>query len=104
MLGAATVYDGGKGMMEIGADLGNFGTVLRNVSQSVRIMAERSQAEDPVHSAIIQKLGEAMQAVEAAANIADEVPALFRKCHDVDIKRIEAPRIGEHKWDTVHNK
>jgi hypothetical protein len=103
MLGAATVYSP-EGMMQVGNDLAQLPVALRNVAEAMRIMTERSHAEDPIDPAIIDVMGEVFQMLQSAAQHAEEVGPLFRNKHNVDIHRLENPRTNEHRWDVASNR
>lgn len=103
MMGAASVYDP-QGMMQVGNDLSQLPTGLRNFAETMRIMTQRSNDNDPINPAIITQMGEVYKALLAAATTAEELGPMFRNLHQVDIQRIEEPRRNEHKWDVSANR
>lgn len=103
MMGAATVYSP-EGMMQVGNDLSQLPTALKNVAETLRIMTERSNNEDPINPAIITKMGEIFKGLSALAASAEELGPMFKTLHNVDIQRIEQPRKNEHRWDISANR
>lgn len=103
MLGAAAVYNP-EGMMQVGNDLSQISPMLRNVAETIRIMTQRSNDQDPINPAIIDMMGEVYKQLFSAAAGAEELPRAFQKFHEVDIKRINEPRKNEQKWDFSANR
>lgn len=103
MVGAAMVYDP-QGMMQVGHDLSQLPVALKNVAESMRIMTQRSNDQDPIHPNIIALMAEVYKALNAAAVKAEDLAPAFKVHHAVDIHRIEAPRKNEQKWDVTANR
>jgi hypothetical protein len=103
MMGAAAVYDP-QGMMQVGTDLSQLPVAVRNFAETIRIMTQRSNDNDPIHPAIIDLLGEIYKTLLAAGTKAEDLYPAFRNLHAVDIQRLEAPRKNEQKWDVTANR
>jgi hypothetical protein len=103
MMGAAAVYDP-QGMMQVGNDLSQLPLALRNVAETLRVMTQRSNDNDPINPAIINTMGDIYKTLLAAATSAEDLGPMFRNLHQVDIARIESPRRGEQKWDVTANR
>lgn len=102
MLGAAMVYQP-EGMMQVGNDFAQMPEAFRNVANAMKKMADRAHDEDPIHPAILDMMGAIYQKLQEAATMSEDLAPAFRNLHAVDIKRIEAPRRGEQKWDVANN-
>lgn len=103
MMGAASVYDP-QGMMQVGNDLSQLPVALRNFAETMRIMTQRSNDNDPINPAIIDRMADIYKTLMAAATGAEDLGPMFRNLHAVDIQRLESPRKNEQRWDVVNNR
>lgn len=102
MLGAASVY-APEGMMEVGRDFVHMGTAFRQIADAVRIMAQKTEGEMPMHPAITDQIKEAYALLQQVAGKMDDLGPAFKSFHAVDIKRIAEPRRNEKMWDVTAN-
>ena len=90
-------------MMQVGADFTKLPDALEHLANAMKISTARADAEQPLDPRIVELMQVIytlqMKAVEAAR----ELTPAFRKLHDLDIARIEAPRTGEPMWDYSRN-
>ena len=81
-----------QGLKELG---GAFGTV----ADGVKSMSQTAEDEQPLASEVLEFFGTIEDSQRGAAQVAEEMPGLFRAAHEVELGRLENPRRGEHKWD-----
>ncbi|WP_028647278.1 hypothetical protein [Nocardiopsis sp. CNT312] len=73
--------------------------MLRTIGSGLHEMSAVAQSEQPLHPAVVQYMHQLSAAVHQVADVADELPGLFRAAHETELQRLEAPRAGEHRWD-----
>lgn len=94
------------GMMQVGRDFAALPDALEHIANAMRVSTARADAEQPLDSRIVEIMQHVYQLQMKASELARELPAAFRKLHDVDISRIENPRKGrqaEAMWDVRAN-
>lgn len=95
---AAASYET-EDMMEVAAHLDILREVPFNVAAGFRIWSEKLLAEYPIRAEVTEQLQELYSAISRLGIQCDEIAIMFRKYHQADIARREAPRTGEHKWN-----
>ncbi|MFV2194787.1 hypothetical protein [Nocardiopsis sp. LOL_012] len=73
--------------------------MLRTIGSGLHEMSAVAESEQPLHPAVVQYMHQLSAAVHQVADVADELPGLFRAAHETELQRLEAPRAGEHRWD-----
>ena len=93
------------GMMQVGADFGKLPDALEHIANAMKISTARADAEQPLDPRIVELMQGIYTLQMKAVELSRELPAAFRKLHDVDIARIENPRKGsaEAMWDYSRN-
>ncbi|WP_026120845.1 hypothetical protein [Nocardiopsis potens] len=91
----------GMGMREYEEGLGEISGVLSELSRGVAQMAQVNEEEMPVDKAVLDYLGTIAEAAQGAADVAEELPGLYRAAHERELERLESPRAGEEKWDVT---
>ncbi|NJP73390.1 hypothetical protein [Streptomyces sp. C1-2] len=94
------------GMMQVGRDFAALPDALEHIANAMRVSTARADAEQPLDPRIVEIMKHIYQLQMKASELARELPAAFRKLHDVDISRIENPRKGrqaEAMWDVRAN-
>ncbi|MBW4719638.1 hypothetical protein [Saccharothrix obliqua] len=87
-------------MADFGHDLNQWPQTISHLALALATFVKKGSAEYPIHPTVMDKLTEVYQALGAAAAAATEVPAVFTRAHATDLARHQAPRPGEHLWNT----
>ena len=102
MEAAASKYDP-DGAMHVLKTIEGFPEALTSIANTFRILAERCDAEFPLHQRVGEALNEVFRLLSQAVPASEEVGKVFRVEHAHDISRIEEPRNGEEMWDVTNN-
>jgi hypothetical protein len=86
-------------MWVIGKDLRQLPDVFASVGMALRTYAQRLEGDYPINPQVVEQIGQLYAGLGALAQAAQEVEPLFRTLHAEDLKREEAPRVGEQKWN-----
>lgn len=95
---AAAAYEP-EDMWAIGKDLRQLPDVFANVGLAIRTYAQRLEGDYPIHPQVVEAIGQLYVGLGALAAAAQDIEPLFRTLHADDLRREEAPRIAEHKWN-----
>ncbi|CAM3747681.1 hypothetical protein [Nocardiopsis rhodophaea] len=87
------------GMLTYEQGLKELGPTLTAVADGFKEMGTTAEDEQPLDASVLEFFGVISDATSGAAEVADEMPGLFRVAHEVELERLEAPRRNEHKWD-----
>ena len=90
------------GCMEILAMVEGLPAALTSVADTMRILAERSDAEFPLEKQVADGFNDIFGALMSAVAVAEDMGPLFRQAHEQDIARHEDPRNGseaEKGWN-----
>jgi hypothetical protein len=90
------------GCMEILAMVEGLPEALTSVANTMRILAERSDAEFPLDKQVADGFNDIFTALMTAVASAEDMGPLFRQVHEQDIARHEDPRNGaeaEKGWN-----
>jgi hypothetical protein len=101
----ATTYTP-DGMMQVGRDFASLPDALEHVANSIKISTARADAEQPLDPRIVDIMQQIYLLEMKAAQLARDLAPAFRKLHDLDIARLQAPRKGrqgESQWDVRAN-
>lgn len=86
-------------MWQVARELDQLSEVPANIGMALRTYTVRLQGEYPIHPAVVEALGELYVAHAQLVDRAQEIGALFRRVHEDDLKREEAPRTNEQAWN-----
>ncbi|MFF0725181.1 hypothetical protein [Streptomyces sp. NPDC004134] len=100
---AANAYQP-DGAMHVISTLAGMPAALTSVSNTFRILAEKSDEEFPLHKVVGEGLEEVYRHLQRAVDAAEEVAQAAQQVHEHDIRRHEEPRTGEAMWDTTNNQ
>lgn len=95
---AAAAYEP-EDMWAISKDLRQLPDVFANVGLAIRTYAQRLEGDYPIHPQVVEAIGQLYVGLGALAAAAQDIEPLFRTLHADDLRREEAPRIAEHKWN-----
>ena len=101
----ATTYSP-DGMMQVGRDFAALPDALEHIANAMKISTARADAEQPLDPRIVGIMQELYKLEMKAAELSRALPDAFRKCHAVDIERLQNPRKGakvEAEWDVSRN-
>lgn len=71
----------------------------QEIASSLRIWSGRITMEMPYGPATSDSIGDLAAATASIAGLAQNVHAVFRSEHEVELNRIEQPRADEKQWD-----
>jgi hypothetical protein len=91
------------GAMHVLKTIEGFPEALTSIANTFRILAERSDAEFPLHERVGEALIEVHRLLLQAVPASEEVGKVFRVEHAADIARHTDPRTGEEMWDITNN-
>ncbi|RLL68389.1 hypothetical protein [Streptomyces sp. Z26] len=103
MESAASAY-APDGAMHVINTLVGMPAALTSISNTFKILAEKSDEEFPLEKEVGEGLEDVYRFLRRAAEAAEEVAQVAQQVHEQDIKRHEEPRQGEGMWDTVNNQ
>lgn len=86
-------------MWAVARELDQLHEVPAHVGMSIRTYTMRLQGDYPIHPAVVEALAELYLAHGALVEKAQEIAALFRRVHEDDLRREEAPRTNEQAWN-----
>lgn len=86
-------------MWAVARDLDSLHEVPANVGMALRTYCVRLQSSYPIHQSVVEALGELYLAHAALVERAQEIATLFRRVHEDDLRREEAPRTNEAAWN-----
>lgn len=95
---AAASYEP-EDMWKVSADLTQLPDVFASVALALRTYTLRLEGDFPLHSQVVDALSDLYSGLSAIAQEAQEISPLFRRVHEDDLRRDEAPRTGENKWN-----
>lgn len=100
---AATAYQP-DGAMHVINTLAGMPAALTSVSNTFRVLAEKSDEEFPLDRLVGEGLEEVYRHLQRAVDAAEAVAQTAQQVHEHDIRRHEEPRAGEAMWDTTNNQ
>ena len=101
----ATTYTP-DGMMQVGRDFAALPEALEHIANALKISTARADAEQPLDPNVVEIMKQIYLLEMKAAQLARDLAPAFRKLHDLDIARLQAPRKGrqaEAQWDVRAN-
>ncbi|MDS1271555.1 hypothetical protein RIF23_14745 [Lipingzhangella sp. LS1_29] len=87
------------GMLTYEMGLRQLAPVLKTLAEGFSEMGTTAEDEQPLAPEVTEFFHTISQAVHASAEVADELPGLFRAAHETELARLENPRVAEAKWD-----
>lgn len=78
---------------------GLFETMAAGIGKATDTLAEQS----PIDAAITEEMREYVALLNGLRDKATEVNAMFRRKHEVELRRLEDPRHRERDWDVAAN-
>ncbi|MCY9787943.1 hypothetical protein KIK06_29105 [Nocardiopsis sp. EMB25] len=87
------------GMLTFEQCLKELGPSLLAVADGMQALRDSATEEQPLDGSVLEFFGVIGDATHGAAEVADEMPGLFRAAHSDELARLEAPRRNEHRWD-----
>ncbi|WP_326799300.1 hypothetical protein OG946_31235 [Streptomyces sp. NBC_01808] len=100
---AAGAYEP-DGAMHVISTLAGMPAALTSISNTFKILAEKSDEEFPLDKIVGEGLEEVYRHLKRAVDAAEEVAETAQQVHEHDIRRHEEPRTGEAMWDTTNNQ
>jgi hypothetical protein len=79
-------------------------SVFEGLADGMKEMGSRADDEQPLAPEVTEFFDVIGEAVRGSAEVAAEMPGLFRAAHEVELARFEAPRRNEQKWDISANQ
>lgn len=98
VLAAAAAYEP-EDMWDVNEALRSLPEMSVNTANALRMFIDRLDGVYPLDASVLELLRTYFDALAGTAAIGDEVYAHFRVVHEDDLKRDEAPRAGEEKWN-----
>ena len=98
MVKAAAEYSEEE-MMEVKAHIETLPEVFLTIAAAIRVWTEALHANHPLNDDVLEILRQLYEETASLAPSAEEVANTFHKSHEDDIRRHEAPRTGEEKWN-----
>ncbi|OON33378.1 hypothetical protein BSA16_00765 [Micromonospora sp. Rc5] len=86
-------------MYEFGAHLAQMPAAMLDIAEGLKAMALRTHAERPVDPRVVEALAALYQVQRATIAAAETIAPVFRKVHERDLARKEAPRTNEQEWN-----
>lgn len=86
---------------EMVATMATLGPILDAVGRGIDTVHATAVNQLPLHPAVADAIGQIGQNQRAASSLAGEAHSLFRRIHERDIARVEAPRVGEDRWNVA---
>ncbi|WP_433386918.1 hypothetical protein [Micromonospora sp. KLBMP9576] len=86
-------------MYEFGAHLAQMPAAMLDIAEGLKAMALRTHAERPVDPRVVEALAALYQVQRATIAAAETIAPVFRKVHERDLARREAPRTNEQEWN-----
>ncbi|WP_283139733.1 hypothetical protein [Rhizohabitans arisaemae] len=86
-------------MFAVARELDQLPEIPVNVAMALRTYAARLQGSYPINPAVVEALFELYKLHTALVQAAQEIGPLFRRLHEDDLRRDEAPRTGEPLWN-----
>ncbi|MUN41441.1 hypothetical protein [Actinomadura litoris] len=90
---------GAGGMVQMYHDIEMLPDALAWIAQGFERMATRCRKELPLHPAISELVVELAKTQTRMASVAAEIKPAITKLHEEDLKRHEAPRPSEERWN-----
>lgn len=87
------------GMLAYEQGLKELGPTLAAIADGVKTMATVAEDEQPLDSSVLEFFSTIEDAARGAAEVAEELPGLFRAAHEIELERLENPRVNEQRWD-----
>ncbi|MGQ4266441.1 hypothetical protein [Nocardiopsis changdeensis] len=87
------------GMLAYEQGLKELGPTLAAIADGVKTMATVAEDEQPLDGSVLEFFGTIEDAARGAAEVAEELPGLFRAAHEIELERLENPRVNEQRWD-----
>lgn len=78
--------------------------IFRAVQAGLGHVADKMEAETPIHPDVIEHWREMLTALSGLADHADGLAPLFEQKHEEDLKRIDNPRPNEEILDVQSNR
>lgn len=86
-------------MFTVARELDQLPEIPAGVSASIRTYTTRLQAEYPIADEVVEAIFTFFDGMAQLISAAGEIGPLFRELHEADLRREEAPRTGEDKWN-----
>ncbi|WP_433357949.1 hypothetical protein ACQP25_45225 (plasmid) [Microtetraspora malaysiensis] len=86
-------------MWRVAIELDEIPAVDGFTAEALRTYARRLEGEYPIHPSVLDALEELAVGHAQLVEMAEEVGRLFHQVHADDLRRVEAPRTGEHLWN-----
>lgn len=99
---AANAYDPSGAMHVVNTLLG-MPAALTSISNTFKILAEKSDEDFPLEKEVAEALEEVYKHLKRSVDAAEEVAEVVERVHEHDIRRHKEPRKGEPMWDTSNN-
>ncbi|WP_285757152.1 hypothetical protein [Nocardiopsis ansamitocini] len=90
------------GMLTYEQGLKELEPTLSTVADGLTEMGTMAEDEQPLDPAVTEFFTVISDAARGSAEVASELPGLFRAAHEVELGRLEAPRTHEERWDVSH--
>jgi hypothetical protein len=86
-------------MLQFGQDLEKLPDAFRDIANALRVSVQRAEEEFPVDPRVLEVLVTAVTVQNKVADLLEPAAAAFKRLHQSDLHRHEAPRVGEHLWN-----
>lgn len=86
-------------MWAVARELDDLADVDGYTATALRTYTRRLSGEYPIHPSVVEALEELAADHDDLTRQASEIAALFRRVHETDLRRGEAPRTNEQAWN-----
>jgi hypothetical protein len=86
-------------MWTVARELDQLPDIPAHIAAALAAYTTRLRGDYPIHPAVSEALDDLTRAHAELTGLAEQIGPLFRRVHEADLHRGQAPRPGEHLWN-----